>query len=144
MQMQHRTLAAYPGGPICPPVDHSSSAANTWKSPNKANEPPTGGSFRRSGARLMLVLPAIALGWFHDVVTTQAVSRANPDRSADVNLLQFQSGRYGPYATSRTTSGALVFASNLFAAISPERMSLVHLLATRASELPRACVSAVS
>ena len=49
----------------------------------------------------MLVLLAVALGWFHEVVTAQATSRANPDRSADVNLLQFQSGRYGPYATIR-------------------------------------------
>ena len=49
----------------------------------------------------MLVLLAIALGWFYDVVTAQAASRANPDRSTAGNMLQFQSGRYGPYATIR-------------------------------------------
>jgi hypothetical protein len=48
----------------------------------------------------MLALVGVALGWFNGV-TTQAASDAVRSRSTDIKLAQFQSGRYGPYATIR-------------------------------------------
>ena len=62
--------------------------------------------------RALICALMMAVGSFHGI-TAQAASGGLRDRSPDVELAQFQSGRYGPYATIRRANEVANYFRNL-------------------------------